>query len=254
MGLKCLFLGHLWRNGKCRKCNAVHRKHEWLDGECRICHLIHSDHEWEATAGKCEKRCRICGQIRLIEHSWNGCKCTVCGKERDEGHQWAVNEKACFQTCKICGKFKAIPHRYQPIPGICREKCIVCGDERRIDHVFDNGVCKRCNLTENEAYLQLALEERGQTESISDARKINDPELIKKFILKKDDHYVSLYCINFLDNDQILASIALDNAVDYEIRIKARSKIKDESMRKSIKIEEDPIYRAMVDMDTRSGM
>jgi hypothetical protein len=123
-----------------------------------------------------------------------------------------------------------------------------------MEHVFENEICTRCGLTENEAYLQLALEERGQKESLNYVKKITAPELIKKFVVTKKDHYVCLYSINYLSDDQILASIAQDKTQDYEIRIKARAKIKDEAMRKKIEIEEDPVYRAMYDMDTRSGM
>lgn len=72
--------------------------------------------------------------------------------------------------------------------------------------------------------------------------------------MTKKDHSVCLYSINYLSDDQILASIAQDKTQDYEIRIKARAKIKDEAMRKKIEIEEDPVYRVMYDMDTRSGM
>lgn len=123
-----------------------------------------------------------------------------------------------------------------------------------MEHVFENGICTRCSVTENEAYLQLALEESGQTESLNYVQKITDQELIKKFVMTKKDHYVCLYSINYLSDDQVLASIAQDNSQDYEIRIKARAKIKDEAMRKRIEIEEDPAYRAMYDMDIKSGM
>ncbi len=250
--LKCLFWGHLWRSGKCRRCHAVHRNHEWNNGLCKKCHIYHEKHEWIPVAGKCLERC-ICGLTRST-HKWNGCKCIVCGEERDEGHQWVRNERVCLHSCTVCGKRQAVPHRYQPIPGQCREKCAWCGEERRLEHVIENGTCTRCGMSENEAYLQAALEEGGQTKSLGYARKITDPELLKKFITTKDDHYVCLYSINYLSDDQILASIARDNAQDYQIRIKARGKIKDEVLQKSIEIEEDPVYRAMYDMDIKSGM
>lgn len=32
-------------------------------------------------------------------HKWNGCKCTVCSKTRDEGHDFDEN---CI--CRICGQ------------------------------------------------------------------------------------------------------------------------------------------------------
>lgn len=254
MGLVCIIFGHRWGYKKCKRCHAIHQKHVWQDGTCKICHVDHPDHEWEEVAGKCEKRCRICGQIRLMDHSWKDCKCTVCNKQRDEGHQWVGKEGSCYQTCAVCGKRQTIPHRYQPIPGECREKCVVCGNEHRMEHNFENEICTRCNMTKNEAYLQLALEESRQTEVLNYVEKITDPEMIKKFVVSKGDHYVRLYSINYLSDDQVLASIAKDITQDYQIRIKARSKIKNESIQKSIEIEEDPVYRAMYDMDIRSGM
>lgn len=250
--LDCIIGGHRWSSGRCRRCGAVHRKHQWWNGSCRICHLNHENHAWVPAPGKCQERC-LCGLTRST-HKWNGCKCTVCGEVRGEGHQWVRKEGVCLHTCTVCGQRQGVPHRYQPIPGQCREKCAWCGMERRMEHVIVNGTCTRCSMPANEAYLELALEEGGQTASLNYAQKITDPELLKKFILTKDDHYVCLYSINYLSDDQVLASIALDNAQDYEVRIKARSKIKDEALRKSIKIEEDPGYRAMYDMDIKSGM
>lgn len=250
--LKCVISGHQWGYGKCRRCGEVHRRHEWHNGECKVCHLSHEKHDWVPLPDKCQERC-ICGLTRKT-HKWNGCKCSVCGEVRNEGHQWVRNEGVCLHTCKVCGERQLVPHHYQPLPGQCREKCAWCGQERRTEHVIENGHCARCGLTENEVYLELALEERGQTASLSYAKRINDPEMLKQFILTKHDHYVKLYCINYLSDDQILASIARANSEDYEVRIKARSKIKDEELRRSIKIEEDPVYRATYDADIKSGM
>lgn len=250
--LKCIFSGHRWGSGKCRRCGAIHRKHEWVKGECRICHLGHEQHNWVAVAGKCQERC-VCGILRDT-HIWNGCKCKVCGEIRDEGHQWTRDEGVCLHTCMNCGQRQTVPHRFQSIPGQCREKCAWCGIERRMEHVIENGNCTRCGMAENEAYLELALEEGGQSASLSYANKITDPEMLKRFILAKKDQYVRLYAINYLSDDQILLSIAQNKDLDNEVRTKARSKIIDESLRKSIEIEDDPVYRAMYDMDIKSGM
>jgi len=250
--LKCIMRGHHYRNGVCKRCGAVHRKHDWRGGRCAICHIDHMQHTWVPVQGVCQERC-MCGLIRSI-HEWNGCKCKVCGEVRNEGHQWLRNEHVCLHTCAICGNREQVPHRYQPIPGQCLEKCAWCGEERRMQHVFDQGNCTRCGIDEDAAYLELALEERGQSESLSYAQKISNPELLKKFILAKNDHYVRLYSINYLSDDQLLASIAREKSEDYEVRIKARSKIKDEALQKSIIIAEDPAYRAMYDMDIKSGM
>jgi len=56
----------------------------------------------------------------LFGHKWDGCKCTKCGKYRDEQHQWV----GC--KCKICGKTEISRHSYVIRPngdGIVCESC-----------------------------------------------------------------------------------------------------------------------------------
>jgi hypothetical protein len=45
---------------------------------------------------------RVITKCSLNDHQWLGCKCTVCGKTRDEGHDWS---KDC-EICSICGKIR----------------------------------------------------------------------------------------------------------------------------------------------------
>lgn len=40
----------------------------------------------------------------LFGHKWNGCKCGVCGKTRDEGHGFRLVDDKCMEKCVICGK------------------------------------------------------------------------------------------------------------------------------------------------------
>lgn len=67
----------------------------------------------------CEK-CSRCGKTRENAHTWNGCKCTNCGKTRDEGHDWS---KDC-EKCSICGVARQNAHQWDGI------KCSKCGVNR----------------------------------------------------------------------------------------------------------------------------
>jgi hypothetical protein len=53
------------------------------------------DHDW---AKDCEM-CSVCQKTRPNAHSWNGCKCKKCGKDRDEQHDWF---SSC--ECSVCGR------------------------------------------------------------------------------------------------------------------------------------------------------
>jgi HEAT repeat protein len=53
----------------------------------------------------------------LGKHKWTGCKCSVCGKKRDEGHDWS---KDC-EKCVRCGAERKDAHKLNGC------KCSVCG-------------------------------------------------------------------------------------------------------------------------------
>ncbi len=55
----------------------------------------------------CEK-CSKCGRTRDEGHDWSGCKCSKCGKTRDEGHDWS---KDC-EKCSKCGRIRVDWHRW----------------------------------------------------------------------------------------------------------------------------------------------
>lgn len=67
----------------------------------------------------CEK-CSRCGKTRENAHTWAGCKCTNCGKTRDEGHNWS---KDC-EKCSICGVTRQNAHQWDGI------RCSKCGVNR----------------------------------------------------------------------------------------------------------------------------
>lgn len=52
-------------------------------------------------------------------HAWMGCKCTVCGKIRNEGHDWRDDCK----VCSCCGTERMAAHSWSWSDG----KCLVCG-------------------------------------------------------------------------------------------------------------------------------
>ena len=53
-------------------------------------------------------------------HDWNGCKCSKCGKLRDDGHDWS---KDC-EKCAKCGKISAVAHEWKGC------KCLNCSQMR----------------------------------------------------------------------------------------------------------------------------
>src|SRR5690242_13455929 len=72
-------------------------------------------HDWVAC------KCSQCGKSRDEGHAWQGCKCFKCGKTRDEGHDW---KKDC-EKCTRCGRTSNMHHAWEN-----REKglsvCIGC--------------------------------------------------------------------------------------------------------------------------------
>lgn len=87
-------------------------------------------------------------------HQWDGCKCTKCGKTRDEGHDWS---KDC-EKCSRCGAIKVNAHQWDG----CRctkcvaenhdwskdcEKCFKCGKTRDGGHDWSRNCeyCSKCD-------------------------------------------------------------------------------------------------------------
>ena len=90
-------------------------------------------------------------------HSWDGCKCTECGKIRDAEHEVSADCGKCSRCgevfkddqhdwsadcdkCAKCGKTRENQHNWLKD---C-EKCSKCGKIRSNVHLLDNGVCKVC--------------------------------------------------------------------------------------------------------------
>ena len=74
-------------------------------------------------------------------HTWDGCKCSKCGKTRDEQHDWS---KDC-EKCSKCGKTRYNQHDYSKD---C-EKCSKCSKSRDNQHdwITDCDKCSKCGKT-----------------------------------------------------------------------------------------------------------
>jgi hypothetical protein len=68
-------------------------------------------------------------------HSWNGCRCSVCGKTKDEQHDWSEDNN----KCSICGKICDNP---QPC-----EKNSKCDKSRDNLHTWEGSKCTQCGKT-----------------------------------------------------------------------------------------------------------
>ena len=70
----------------------------------------------------------------LFGHKWDGCKCSKCGKTRDEQHDWDL----CKGKCKRCEKTQAEQHDWNGC------KCSRCGKTRDEQHDWNENECTRC--------------------------------------------------------------------------------------------------------------
>ena len=68
-------------------------------------------------------------------HKWEGCKCTACGKTRDQEHDWGKN----CEKCAKCEKVRQNAHEWNDC------KCAKCPKER---HEWRDGACIKCGKRE----------------------------------------------------------------------------------------------------------
>ena len=93
-------------------------------------------------------------------HSWDGCKCSECGKTRDEQHEWSMDCEECSKCyttresqhswngclCEKCKKIRSEQHDWSK--DCC--KCSKCGTESESnEHDFtkDCQTCSKCGTT-----------------------------------------------------------------------------------------------------------
>jgi uncharacterized protein (TIGR02145 family) len=90
-------------------------------------------HSWD----KC--KCSDCGKIRDQEHDISAdCgKCSICGKEfKDDQHDWSAD----CDKCARCGKTTDNQHSWLKD---C-ERCSKCGKTRTGKHLLRDGICQVC--------------------------------------------------------------------------------------------------------------
>ena len=97
--------------------------------------LFSGGHTWD----RC--KCEICGRTKDDDHLWSrsDCgKCTICGRTRDDGHDWS---KDCGK-CARCGQARDDGHDWSDDCG----KCAICGKTRDVAHDWstDRGKCFKC--------------------------------------------------------------------------------------------------------------
>jgi uncharacterized protein (TIGR02145 family) len=90
-------------------------------------------------------------------HSWDGCKCSICGKIRNAKHDLSADCSKCSRCGKIfnedqhdwsedcdkcakCGKTRENQHLWLKD---C-EKCSKCGKIRSNKHLLSDGICQVC--------------------------------------------------------------------------------------------------------------
>ncbi|MCL2020142.1 MAG: hypothetical protein FWG70_10365 [Oscillospiraceae bacterium] len=75
--------------------------------------------------------------MACLFHKWDGCKCSKCGKIRDEQHNFIQLEGQCKQKCSVCDKVIIKHGNFSPVPENCLEKCDVCGETRQGNHEWE---------------------------------------------------------------------------------------------------------------------
>ena len=69
----------------------------------------------------------------IFGHKWVGCKCSACGKTRDQGHDWSED----CERCARCAASRAAAHQWEG------SACSCCSRPRNESHhwerVYDGG-------------------------------------------------------------------------------------------------------------------
>lgn len=135
MALKCKMGVHEWNGCTCTECGEIRNENHDLKQDCMKCSIcgkivVTSRHDWSKDCEICSK----CGKAREDKHIWEGCKCTQCGKFRDEQHSWIKN----CEKCSVCGAARSKQHEWDGC------KCVKCGAVRDAQHEWDGCKCVKC--------------------------------------------------------------------------------------------------------------
>ena len=118
-------------------------------------------------------------------HTWDGCKCTQCGKTRDEQHDW-------LNDC---------------------EKCSRCGKTRENQHGWskDGEKCSRCEKKYQEIILESFRKKGADIESL--LSKITDQNILCEVICSVSDQSVQKKAIEKLTDEQIITDLVENTSV-----------------------------------------
>jgi len=112
----------------------------------------------------------------IFGHKWDGCKCTKCGKIRDEGHIW--NDR----ICTVCGKPQLLSDDDHRIYSIIQK---LNSDNRNITH---NDATYKCAYNISDAaQVLIALKTAGNQAGVSisfNELYDHDIEYVKKYLKK----------------------------------------------------------------------
>ena len=67
-------------------------------------------------------------------HKWKACKCVLCGKQRDQEHDWVSD----CDKCSVCAKTRYKAHTWKGCV------CSACGQIRGDEHIWNGTTCKTC--------------------------------------------------------------------------------------------------------------
>ncbi len=166
--LRCRLLGHKWLGCSCRICGTVRdQEHKWAKfsnhekcGEkCSRCNKEKlTPHDFKHLLNECYKQCRNCGYKTNVDHTWNYCVCSVCGKKQDYNHNFVGPD--CSRVCSICGKEESHPNgnnKHDWVITGCEARCSKCGKKQpahayqliRHDVRFGTGKCPKADKNDD---------------------------------------------------------------------------------------------------------
>jgi hypothetical protein len=100
--------------------------------------------------------------VKPDAHQWRGCKCTGCGKMRDELHEWS---KDC-EKCSRCGTRRKDAHKWDA------SRCSTCGKTRAEEDIEN---LEYADVTLSGMLLVMSMARYGEGEALKPkARELRD--------------------------------------------------------------------------------
>jgi len=178
-------------------------------------------------------------------HSWKGCKCTECGKTRNEQHEWSND----CEKCSICAITRINEHDWSKD---CN-KCGKCGKKKEESHVWIIDHCEKCgkniwesddpkirlssinNINDESILFKLAKDDKNSDVNIAAIRKINNQSLLAEYLIKTGKSYTSIQIeiLKKIINQKLLMDIVRFSK-NHFIQSDAVKKIEDQAFLKEI--------------------